>query len=279
MKRFGSLPPTPEQFLAYANQHGADHLRQWTSTAATPLFDQVLEAASTEFVELAPSSRRFISAGLAEVLRLTETLPEIHQNTRRAAEGIDQLRAVLTAQRVGADAPEVNLPRPNLIAQLGGKTEAELVVQKRVFKVVQGFPSLAYHPGAIPPGRRRADPKPSAIVLETGEQDAAILDNPTAEQDYLDDPAALAALERLMDAERWIAVEYVHTLELETVRQAIEENFLANGILVVGVDGSAIAAWVAPGSAHPSTLPSELEIDQDWPLERVVRDALEQSFD
>ena len=125
---------------------------------------------------------------------------------------------------------------------------------------------------------KRADPKPSAIVLETGEQDAVILDNPTAEQDYLDDPAALAALERLIDAERWMAVEYVHTLELETVRQAIEENFLANGILVVGLDGSAIAAWVGPGSAYPSTLPSALEIDQDWPLERVVRDALRRSF-
>jgi hypothetical protein len=80
-------------------------------------------------------------------------------------------------------------------------------------------------------------------VLEIGEQDAVVLDNPTAEQG-IDDLAVLAALERLIDAERWMAVEYVHTLELETVRQAIEENFLANGILVVGLDGSAIAAWV-----------------------------------
>ena len=92
------------------------------------------------------------------------------------------------------------------------------------------------------------------------------------------DPAALAPLEDLVDTQRWVAVEYVPTLEVEIVNQAIEDNFLANGILVVGLDGSAIAAWVGPGSAYPSTLPSALEIDQDWPLERVVRDALRRSF-
>jgi hypothetical protein len=59
-----------------------------------------------------PHTRRFISTGLAEVLRLTEALPEIHENAHRAADGIDQLRAVLTAQRVGAGEPEVNFLTP-----------------------------------------------------------------------------------------------------------------------------------------------------------------------
>jgi hypothetical protein len=74
----------PDQFLAYAKQHG-DQLRRSSSTAATPLFDRILEAAAAESVELAPSSRRFMSAGLAEVLRLAETLPDIHEYSRRAA--------------------------------------------------------------------------------------------------------------------------------------------------------------------------------------------------
>ncbi len=148
--------------------------------------------------------------------------------------------------------------------------------------VVHEFPSLAYQAGAIPPRRMRADPKPSAIVFEVGDLDTAVQDSLDVGSVYDStadvDPAALAPLEDLVDTQRWVAVEYVPTLEVEIVNQAIEDNFLANGILVVGLDGSAIAAWVGPGSAYPSTLPSALEIDQDWPLERVVRDALRRSF-
>jgi hypothetical protein len=141
----------PDQFLAYAKQHG-DQLRRSTSTAATPLFDRILEAAAAEFVELAPSSRRFMSAGLAEVLRLAETLPDIHEDARRAAENSEQVLAVvLREQRAGAGEAGGNSPRPELIAQIGGKTEAELVVQQRVVKVVMHeFPSLAYQAGTIP---------------------------------------------------------------------------------------------------------------------------------
>jgi hypothetical protein len=141
----------PDQFLAYAKQHG-DQLRRSTSTAATPLFDRILEAAAAEFVELAPSSRRFMSAGLAEVLRLAETLPDIHEYARRAAENSEQVLAVvLREQRAGAGEAGGNSPRPELIAQIGGKTEAELVVQQRVVKVVMHeFPSLAYQAGTIP---------------------------------------------------------------------------------------------------------------------------------
>jgi hypothetical protein len=58
----------------------------------------------------------------------------------------------------------------------------------------------------------------------------------------------------------------------------VEDNFLATMILIVSLDGSAIAAWVAVARAYPMTLPSLLEIDQDWPLERVVREALKRSF-
>jgi hypothetical protein len=273
----------PDQFLAYAKQR-SDQLRRSTSTAATPLFDRILEAAAAEFVELAPSSHRFMSAGLAEVLRLAETLPDIHEDARRAAENSEQVLAVvLREQRAGAGEARVNSPRPELIAQLGGKTEAELVVQQRVVKVVvQEFPSLAYQAGAIPPRRMGADPKPSAVVVEVVGLDTAVQDSLDVGSLYDStadvDSAAVAPLEDLVDTQRWVAVEYVPTLEGEIVSQAIEDNFLANGILVVGLDGSAIAAWVGPGSAYPSTLPSALEIDQDWPLERVVRDALRRSF-
>jgi hypothetical protein len=272
----------PDQFLAYAKQR-SDQLRRSTSTAATPLFDRILEAAAAEFVELAPSSHRFMSAGLAEVLRLAETLPDIHEDARRAAENSEQVLAVLREQRAGAGEAGGNSPRPELIAQLGGKTEAELVVQQRVVKVVvQEFPSLAYQAGAIPPRRMGADPKPSAVVFEVVGLDTAVqdsLDVGSLNDSTADvDSAAVAPLEDLVDTQRWVAVEYVPTLEGEIVSQAIEDNFLANGILVVGLDGSAIAAWVGPGSAYPSTLPSALEIDQDWPLERVVRDALRRSF-
>jgi hypothetical protein len=247
----------PERFLGYAKQHGGENLRQWTPEAATPLFDQILEAAATEFVTLAPSSSRFVSASLTEVLRQVEALPEIHENSRRAAEGVDQLLAVVMAQSARDVESEVSDPHRNLIAQLGGTTEAQLVVQLRVVKVVQEFPNLVYEPSGIPPGRVRADPKPSAIVLEAGERKASGQD----------------CIER-----RWVAVEYLSRLGVQTVNQAIEDNFLADGILVVGLDGSAIAAWVAVGRADPITLPSPLEINQDWPLERVVRDALQRSF-
>ncbi len=74
----------PEQFLSYAKQHGGDNLRRLTSEGATPLFDQILEAAATEFADLAPSSSRFVSASLTEVLRQVEAMPEIYQNSRRA---------------------------------------------------------------------------------------------------------------------------------------------------------------------------------------------------
>ena len=98
----------PDQFLAYAKQR-SDQLRRSTSTAATPLFDRILEAAAAEFVELAPSSRRFMSAGLAEVLRLAETLPDIHEYARRAAENSEQVLAVvLREQRAGAGEARVN---------------------------------------------------------------------------------------------------------------------------------------------------------------------------
>lgn len=96
-----------------------------------------------------------------------------------------------------------------------------------------------------------ADAKPHAIVVQTGNFD---------------------------DNRSWVAVEYVSTLELEAVNRAIEDNFLAQMILVVGHDGTAIAGNVAVTSSHPFTLPSPLEIDQEWPLERVVRETLIRSF-
>ena len=247
----------PERFLGYAKQHGGENLRLLTAEAATPLFDHILEAAATEFITLAPSSSRFVRASLTEVLRQAEVLSEIREITRRTAEGVDQLLAVVMAQSVPHDEPAVSPSYRAVITQLGGMTEAEVVVQQRVVKVVQEFADLTYEPGAIPPGRARVDPKPSAIVLEAVGREASM-------QDYDDQP--------------WVAVEYLPTLEVQTVDEAIAANFLASGILVVGLDGSAIAAWVAVGRADPITLPSPLEIDQDWPLERVVREALKSSF-
>jgi hypothetical protein len=161
--------------------------------------------------------------------------------------------ASLTMRKLGPIRDEAQ----DLAAELSGTTQAELAVHQRVVKVVQEFPNLAYEPGGIPPGRARADPKPSAIVLEAGGRKASV-------QDCID--------------RRRVAVEYLPRLEVQTVNQAIEDNFLADGILVVGIDGSAIAAWVAVGRADPITLPSPLEINQDWPLERVVREALKRSF-
>jgi hypothetical protein len=248
----------PEQFLAYAKRQGGENLRRLTPEAATPLFDQILEAAATEFAALAPSSSRFASASLTEVLRQVEALPEIHENSRRAAEGVDQLLAVVPAQRARVREPVVSSPYRNLIAQVSGMTEAELVTQQRVVKVVQEFPDLSYDPGGIPPGRTRADPKPSAIVWQARPAEG-----------HSTGPALDPA---------WVAVEYVPTLEVGTVRQAIEDNFLANGILVIGLDGSAIGGSVAVSRADPITFPSRLEIDQDWPLERVVREALKRWF-
>lgn len=119
-------------------------------------------------------------------------------------------------------------------------------------KVVQEFPALAYYPGAIPPGSRQGSrAKPRAIVVETNNFD---------------------------ENRSWVAVEYVSALELGAVNRAIEDNFLAQMILVVGYDGTAIAGYVAVTSAYPFTLPSPLEIEQEWPLERVVRETLRRSF-
>jgi hypothetical protein len=73
----------PERLLAYALEHGGNDLRRMTSAAATPLFDEILQAAAAEFTALAPSSPRFVSSGLAEVLRHTESLPEIHEHPPR----------------------------------------------------------------------------------------------------------------------------------------------------------------------------------------------------
>ena len=63
----------PGRLLAYALEHGGNDLRRMTSAAATPLFDEILQAAAAEFTELVPSSPRFVSSGLAEVLRHTES--------------------------------------------------------------------------------------------------------------------------------------------------------------------------------------------------------------
>lgn len=249
----------PEQFLIYAKRQGGEILRRLTPEAATPLFDQILEAAASEFAALAPSSSRFVGASLTEVLRQVEALPDIQENSRRAAEGVDQLLAVVPAQR-GRDREHlVSSPYRNLIARVSGMSEVELVIQQRVVKVVQEFPDLSYDPGGIPPGRARADRKPSAIVwqalpFERGREGLATIDP------------------------EWVAVEYLPTLEVGTVRQAIEDNSLANGILVIGLDGTAIGGSVAVSRADPIILPSPLEIDQDWPLERVVREALKRWF-
>jgi hypothetical protein len=253
-----------------------------TPEAATPLFDQILKDATTEFAVLAPTSGRFISASLTEVLRQVEALAEIQQNSRRAAEGVDQLLAVVMAQRARDGEPHGTTNR-NLVAQLGGMTEAELLVQLRVAKVVQEFPNLTYEPGGIPPGRPRSDPKPSAIVVEVAGElhavaqdllDQGVLGEPDAKPDF----AVAARIDQLIKARPWVAVQYVPKLEAERVRRVVEENFLARIILVVDLDSSAIAAWVAVSRADPITLPSPLEIDQDWPLERVVREALQRSF-
>jgi hypothetical protein len=187
------------------------------------------------------------------------------------------------AQRARDGEPAVGSPNRKVIAQLRGKTEAELDVQLRVVRVVQEFPDLAYEPDGIPPGRARAEPKPSAIVVETGgERDTSRTG--LARPGGLRPPrrrtrrAASAKLDQLIEDEPWVAVEYVPELDGETVDRVIEDNFLANMILIVSLDGSAIAAWAAVARAYPMTLPSPLEIDQDWPLERVVREALKRSF-
>ena len=248
---------TQSRFLGYAEQHGGENLSLLTAEAATPLFDQILEAAATEFITLAPSSSRFVSASLTKVVRQVEALSEIQENTRHAAEGVYQLLSVVMAQSATHDEPAGSPSYRTVITQLGGMTEAELIIQQRVVKVVQEFADLTYETGAIPPGRARAEPKPSAIVLEAVGREASA-------QDYIDQP--------------WVAVEYLPKLEVQTVNQAIAAKSPANGILAVGLDGSAIAAWVAVGRADPITLPSPLEIDQDWPTERVVREALRWSF-
>jgi hypothetical protein len=273
----------PEQFLSYAKQQGGDNLRRLTSEAATPLFDQILEAAATEFADLAPSSSRFVSASLTEVLRQVEAMPEIQQNSRRSAEVGDQILAVVMAQRARDGEPAVSSPNRKVIAQLRGKTENELDVQLRVVRVVQEFPDLAYEPDGIPPGRARAAPKPSAIVVQIGgDRDTVVQDlldrGVVEEPDAKPDPAAAAKLDQLINDQPWVAVQYVPKLEAETVDRVVEDNFLATMILIVSLDGSAIAAWVAVARAYPMTLPSLLEIDQDWPLERVVREALKRSF-
>jgi hypothetical protein len=218
-----------------------------------------------------------------EVQDLAATARRSAAASRRTAEGVDHLGAVIRAQRAGDGESKVSDSYRNLIAELSGTTQAELAVQLRVVKVVQELRYLAYERGGIPPGRSRADAKPSAIVFEVaGELDAVMQDS--LDQSALDDtdakpdPAAAARLESLMEAQPWVAVQYVPTLEVETVRQAISDNFQAITILIVGLDGSAIAAWVAVGRADPITLPSPLEIDQDWPLERVVREALKGAF-
>ena len=217
-----------------------------------------------------------------EAQDLAATARRAAATARGAAEGVDHLGAVIMAQRAGDGESKVSDSYRNLIAELSGTTQAELAVQLRVLKVVQELPNLAYERGGIPPGRSRADAKPSAIVFEVaGELDAVVQDS--LDQGVLEDPdakpdfAAAARLESL-EAQPWVAVQYVPTLEVETVRQAISDNFQAITILVVGLDGSAIAAWVAVGRADPITLPSPLEIDQDWPLERVVREGLKGAF-
>ena len=128
------------------------------------------------------------------------------------------------------------------MAQIRGLTEAELAVQLRVLKVVQEFPGLNYEMDAIPPGRTRAEGRPSALVLPGGD--------------------------------RWVAVQYVPRLDVDVVNKVVEANFLADLVLVVGHDGTAIAASVAPTRAYPITIPTPLEAHEDWSLERVVREAL-----
>lgn len=72
----------PERFLNYAKQHGAENLRQWTPEAATPLFDQILEAAAMEFTTLAPHL-----AGLSELAspRLSGRSKPCPRSSRTAA--------------------------------------------------------------------------------------------------------------------------------------------------------------------------------------------------
>ena len=78
----------PERFLDYATNHGGDQRRRLISERAALAFDRILEVTSAEFARLAPSSSRFLPAGLAEILR---QLPTVADDARRAAAGIDQL--------------------------------------------------------------------------------------------------------------------------------------------------------------------------------------------
>src|SRR5207344_2416331 len=84
----------PDKLMDYINTAGGHQLRAFTAAHATPLFDEVLEAAAAEFATFAPSSPRFLRASLIELQHLAESLPEIAENTRHTREAIDRLETI-----------------------------------------------------------------------------------------------------------------------------------------------------------------------------------------
>ena len=179
----------------------------------------------------------------------------------------------------GRDIEQATISATNLADETGGQTRVSTfdVTDRGIADIEDdwGTPDILVNNAGLQ--RRRSfiefslEDWNDLVAFEVaGELDAVVQDS--LDQGALDDtdakpvPAAAARLESLMEAQPWVAVQYVPTLEVETVRQAISDNFKAITILVVGLDGSAIAAWVAVGRADPIILPSPLEIDQDWPF-------------
>lgn len=69
----------PAAFRRWAQDHGGGQLRSWTNERAQPFFDKLLDAACTQFAELAPSSPLLLSAGLKAILAETGAIPELVQ--------------------------------------------------------------------------------------------------------------------------------------------------------------------------------------------------------
>jgi NACHT N-terminal Helical domain 1 len=106
----------PDDFLAYAKEHGGNEKRRLMSERAALAFDRILGIAGAEFARLAPSSSRFLPSGLIEILRqlpvTADHAQQAAQHSQRAANGVDQLlkrgdRNVVGAARGATEAGKV----------------------------------------------------------------------------------------------------------------------------------------------------------------------------
>lgn len=125
----------PEKFYRFALEHGGRRRRELTSERATPLFDQVLAAAADEYARLAPSSPRFAPLALLEALDKLDSLPGIGEDARRAAEGIEEVKAQLAQLSIRWRPPDEGTVAACLAATRAGE--------------IQGAPIAGWNPSDL----------------------------------------------------------------------------------------------------------------------------------